>query len=248
MADPDITRRLSVTGRLLVRSGAEIGRTLEGLRAASAPLTAHLDSGELLFLSRLLHVDEEAQALFVAWSESKAANTVLLAARNVSFTCNHEGLHCEFVCANPTAAEWAKQAAIRLSFPSGLVILQRRAERRYAVPPSVPLRCEVDCGPVSFFAQVVDISLNGLGALVYDPDIQLAPGTRLSKVRVLLPGRISVEVGLEVCYVRRMQDERGEPVNRAGCRLIGDPAAIESLVRLFVAELGADGLAAKPAE
>ena len=125
---------------------------------------------------------------------------------------------------------------IELDFPDALVALQRRAHARGGVPP-VPLRCEVQVGVLSFDAHVVDISLSGLGALIYDPGIHLEPGTVLKGARILHPERRPVLVDLELRYMRPVTLPDGSAAVRAGCRLLASRRVIEDLMRLFVTEL-----------
>jgi c-di-GMP-binding flagellar brake protein YcgR len=224
----------------LVRSRAEIGTSLEAMRAAGNPVTASLERGEHLFLSRLLRVDPRNQAIVVACSELRSANHALLSSATATFSCNHRGVHYEFVAANPNEVEFEGAPAIQLSFPTALLALHRRAQPRFMVPPRVPLRCVVEWGPVSFDARVVDISRQGIGAIVYDPGIRLEPGTRLPRARIEHPAR-SIMVALEVRHARKVTLPGGKPALRAGCRLIGAQHDLEDLIRLFVTDLDAAG-------
>lgn len=226
---------------MLVRSGIEIGRTLEAIRAAGDTLTASFESGELLFLSRLLSVDPEAGYFVIAWSESKQANAALLASRSIAFCCNLQGTRYEFVAADPRQIRSAGAPAIQLSFPAGMLALRRRAQVRIAVPPPLILHCQIKAGPVSYSAQMVDISMDGIGAILYDLSIQLEPGARLEAARIMHPQRDPVVVDLEVRHVTRVSLREGGYANRAGCRFIGAPKDIEDLIRLFVTALGAPG-------
>lgn len=225
-----------------MRSGIEIGRILEAMRAAGDSVTASLQADEILFMSRFLRVDPEAGIIIIGWSDSKQANTALLARRSITFHCNHQGTRYDFVATDPTEVGHQGETAIQLSFPGALLALQRRARLRVLAQPRVPLRCEVRLGPVSFDAQVVDISLDGLGVIVYDPQIRLEPGARLEKVRIIHPNRAPVTVDLEIRHVTTIVVPRtGGFAHRAGCRFLGDPKDLEDMIRLFVTELGAPG-------
>jgi hypothetical protein len=104
--------------------------------------------------------------------------------------------------------------------------------------PQLPVVCEIHLGPVSFEAMVVDLSLGGIGTLVYDAAVRLDPGQRLPGARIRHPQREPVTVDMEVRHVARIVLADGRPANRAGCRLFGPPGDIEDLVRRFLAELG----------
>jgi len=233
----DAKRPLETTGRLLVRSGIEIERILAEVRERGWLLAACPQAGELLFLSRLLHTDPEANAIMVACSEFKHNNEALLACRSVTFRCNHGGTLLEFVASNPDAVTYEGGSAFRLSYPAAVLLLQRRALPRYVVPPEVPLRCEIDWGPISFDAQVVDLSRDGLGAIVFDLYIRIDPGTVFSRARVICPHRKPVVIDMEVRHVTKVLLPDGKPANRAGCRFVGERRDLDDLIRLFITEL-----------
>lgn len=201
-------------------------------------VTANIESGEVLFMSRLLRVEPGQGFMVLACAEQKHANSALLAERVVTFRCNHRGTHYEFAAGAPHEVQHDGAPAIQLTLPVAVVALQRRAQPRTAVPPRVPLRCEIRLGPVSFDASVVDVSIGGIGSLVYDAGIRVDPGTQITRVHIRHPQREPVVVDLEVRYVTRVLLPDGRRANRAGCRILGTSKDIEDLIGLFVTELG----------
>ena len=210
---------------------------LRAICAAAETLSASLPPDDTLFLSRLLHVDPEAGSIVVAWSTTKEANLAILATRRVTFSCNHEGAQYEFLATEPNESDHGGQPGIQFAFPGALLVLHRRAHKRYAVPPQVPLSCEISLGPIAFDAKVVDISLKGIGAIVYDAGIQLEPGMLLRRTRIIQPRGRPVVVDLEVRHISRITLPEGRAAHRAGCRFIGTAGEIESLIRFFVTDL-----------
>ncbi len=97
----------------------------------------------------------------------------------------------------------------------------------------------ISLGPIAFDAKVVDISLNGIGAIVYDANIHLEPGMLLRRTRIIRPQSRPAVVDLEVRHLSRITLPDGRAATRAGCRFIGAAAEIESLIRFFVTELDA---------
>jgi len=235
----DLDRRIaSTSGRVLVRSAIEIAHALTGMVQRCELLTAAVSSGDQLFLSRLLRVDADAGLIVVACSDTKHANSALLGEKAITFRCNHGGTHYEFTAGEPRQVAHAGEPAIQLSFPLALLALQRRLQPRVAVPPRVPLRCEARLEGAAFEAQVVDISLKGLGAIIYAPAIHIKPGTVLEKTRIVHPKRAAIVLDLLVRHVTLVAQRDGSYVNRAGCSFLGEPKDIEDLIRLFVTELG----------
>ena len=231
--------RADETGQLLVRSGIEIGRTLQAMQSAGDTLSAELASEEHLFITRLLQIDAQNGTMSIGWSESKEANALILEMQSVAFRANHEGLHFRFIADHPREASFGSRSVIQLSLPRAMLAVQRRALPRYTVPPAIPLRCEIILGPMSFDALVVDVSLGGIGAIVYDPSIRLDPGMTIPRAKILLPPHAPVLAALEVRHIQTVTDADGTVIKRAGCRFIAPSAGIEALVRLFVAAVEA---------
>jgi c-di-GMP-binding flagellar brake protein YcgR len=230
---------LATTGRLLVRSGIEIGRTMDAMLADGDMVTALWQQGERLFLSRLLRVDPVQEWFAVACDAKPQANEALLATAAVTFTCNHRGAHYNFVATAPALVEIDGAPALRFAFPLALYAHQRRAQPRVQVPARIPLRCEIPWGPLTLDAEVVDVSLDGVGTIVYGSDVQLAIGAKLERVRIVHPERGPVVVGLEVRYAVRIVGRDGMPATRSGCCFLGAPRDLQDLIRVFVTELDA---------
>lgn len=234
-----LAARLDETGQLLVRSGTEIARTLEAMRAAGDSLSADLEAEEHLFVSRVLEVDEKNGSMTLAWSESKEANALVMEKASITFNGNHDGLHFQLVAEHPRETDFGNRSAIQVSLPRAMLAVQRRVLPRYKVPPAVPLRCEISLGAVSFEALVVDVGLGGIGAIVYDASIRLDAGMIVPRARILLPAHAPVLAALEVRSIRTLKRADGTMVKRAGCRFIAPGKGIEALVRVFLAAVEA---------
>ncbi len=232
-----LAARVDETGQLLVRSGIEIAHTLEAMRAAGDSLCAELESEEHLFVSQLLAVDARNGTMTLAWSNSKGANALIMERRSTAFSANHAGLHFRFIAGDPRETNCGDRSAIRFSLGGAMLAAQRRGAPRCVVPAAVPLRCEISVGALSFEAQVVDVSPGGIGAVIYDPSICLDAGMIIPRARITLPGHPPVLAALEVRYIRTVTRADGAVVKRAGCRFIAPGAAIEALVRVFLAAI-----------
>ena len=243
MADhPDtgsLAARAEETGQLLVRSGIEIGHTLEAVRAGGDALSADLELEEHLFITQLLDVNAQDGTMTIGWSESKEVNALIMEKQSIAFSVNHEGLYLRFNVDNPRETEFESRSAIKFSMPKAVLVSQRRGLPRYRVPPSIPLSCEISLGDVSIDALVVDVSLGGIGTVIYDPSIRLDAGMTMPRVRIFLPGHAPVLAALEVRHVRTVTSAGGAVVKRAGCRFIAPSAGVEALVRVFLAAVKA---------
>jgi c-di-GMP-binding flagellar brake protein YcgR len=106
------------------------------------------------------------------------------------------------------------------------------------LPATVALRCEMRVGALTLEAAVVDISLGGMGTLVYDARVRLEPGMRVARARILHGDNVPVTVDLEVSNVSTVVDRDGRPANRAGCIIHGSRQTLEALVQMFISDLG----------
>jgi len=106
------------------------------------------------------------------------------------------------------------------------------------LPPSVALRCEMRIGALTLEAAVVDVSLGGMGTLVYDSRVRLEPGMRIANARVMHGDNAPVTVDLEISNVSTVVDRDGRPANRAGCIIHGSRETLEELVLMFISDLG----------
>jgi len=109
---------------------------------------------------------------------------------------------------------------------------QRREYDRATITPQVPLECLADEGGVlSFKGGLVDISIGGLGFLVYDPNITLEPGTLLRGCRIALPGGGECLADLEVRYTQAITMPNGRRALRSGCRFLTASPQLAALAK-----------------
>lgn len=229
---------------LLTRSRIEIAEILGAVARSESPVTAYLESGELLFVARIRHVDADAGRIVVNYGVSKPANAALFSTKTIMLHCEHGHLHVRFLALSPVEVEYQGEPAFQMKFPEYLLQYHQRMHHRVKIPPQLQMKCIVDCpGFISFELEVVDISRGGQGVILHNPDIRLEPGTVLTGCRIKHPLRHPISVDLEIRYSIGTQLPDGTPVKRLGCRLIGDAGEIEDLVKMFTVTLGAAGSA-----
>ncbi|OGA10898.1 MAG: hypothetical protein A3D95_09735 [Betaproteobacteria bacterium RIFCSPHIGHO2_12_FULL_69_13] len=227
---------LSITG-VMTRSPREITRVLERVRAQATLVTAFLAGGEATFQSLLRVVDSAAGRIVLERSPVDAANSALLSRQRCAFQSELTGWRVEFVAADPREVVHEGTRAIELRFPEVLVSHQRRQHPR-ALDPQLPLLCVADAGGITpFDASIVDMSVAGIGFLVYSADIILEPGTMLKGCRMELPDGIAGAVDLEVRYSQPVTLADGRRAMRSGCRFVNpSPEALELLRRYLGGE------------
>lgn len=223
---------------LLTRSRTEIAEILGAVASAGSPVTAYLDSGELLFVTRIQHVDADAGRIVVNYGFSKPANAALFSTKTIMLHCEHGHLHVRFLALSPVEVEYQGEPAIQMEFPEYLLQYHRRMHHRVKIPPQLRMKCIVDCpGFIPFELEVVDISRGGQGTIIHDPGIKLEPGVVLTGCRIKHPLRPPISVDLEIRYSTRTRLADGNLKVRAGCRFVGHADDVAELVGMFSLDL-----------
>lgn len=237
--EEDRWSRIVGYSQTLVRSRLEIERILRSVVEKKTPVLAFFPAIDHFFMSRLRQVDADLGFVAMEYGGEKAANAAMVAARSVTLSSNDAGVDIEFLGLDPVETTLIDQApGIRIQFPEVLLMRQRRAHHRIRSVPGVPLRCIADTGgAISFEAEIVDLSVGGLGAMSYDVSIVLEPGTVLRKCKVIHPGGTAIEVDIEIRYSIVLVLKDGSRVRRSGCRFLGAQERFEDLMKVFVLDL-----------
>ena len=222
---------------LLFRSHIEICRFLDVLAqekcAISAPIKNHHP-----FTSHFLAVDPVSEHFVVAYCPHKETNSTVLKSSAVEFTAMHDGQHFSFEAKIPEETLFEGQPAIQFRLPTALLLHNRREHPRIPVSETTSLRCIADeTGIIPFESHISDISHDGLGSLVYDPNIVLEKGSILKGSRIILPNGDSVIADLELRYIASTMLPDGTQTNRAGLRFIQKPDEIQKLISYFIQDL-----------
>ena len=212
-------------------SPSEIAQLLGLLQTRKAPITAHLQGGELQFTSKLLAVDAVRSCIVIEPDPDENANAALLTRPRCTFHGSLPGGLVEFAAADPQKIVHEGAPAIRLKFPDVISSHQRRQGERTEILQQVPLECVADEGGVlSFKGGLVDVSVGGLGFLVYDPSITLEPGTVLKGCRIDPNNASPLILDLEVRYSEMVALPDGTRAERSGCRVVEHPESLRDFV------------------
>ena len=223
---------------VLFRSRIEIGRVLQSLLDARCTLSAEVHEGEQLFLTRLLHVDPERNFLVTGFSEEQSANKDAVVQASLNFVSYLHGARIEFEAIEPEDILHEGKAGIRFAFPKALVRSQQRQHPRIPVPSDASLRCVADnAGVMPFEARIVDISLGGMGGMIYDATIRLPVGTVLRGCKIVVPSRDAVIVDVEVRHTCAVIQQDGSLAHRSGVRFLKQSRAIQALIDVFIQDL-----------
>lgn len=237
MASSSISARLSNTGRLLVRSGIEIGRMLDAMLEDGDAVTASLPP-QLIFLSRLVRVEPRNGTMLLACSDNKSANMAALAARSLVLRCNHRGAQFAFSGDKPRYTVETGLPCIQCGLPATVLgMQQRRGVADIQAPAEAVVRCDLRLGERVFASRLIDVGLDGTCVLAADPSIPLREGTRLEGARIRHAQTGPYLVDLEVRGSTRTVLADGRPASRIRCKLLASREVLENLIRLFIIDL-----------
>lgn len=190
------------------------------------------------FVSHILSVDPAAGHFIVAYCANKSLNAALFGLPVLEFTASHRGAHLVFQVSHPSDTQFEGRPGIRFAFPQSLILYHRREQPRIPVPADMSLRCVADAeGVIPFEARITDISIDGMGGMLYDSDVRLAAGAVLKGCRIITPAGEAIVADLEVRYTATIALPDGTLARRAGVRFVQRPERIDALIGLFVRDL-----------
>lgn len=238
MSAPATPGKITRPENLLFRSRLEICRIFQVLAQERSLLTAEIRNGHP-FASHILSVDPECGRFTIAYSAHKLINAMVLDSPTVEFTAtDQQGLHFSFDASSPEETQFDGQPAIQFALPKMLLLHNQREHPRIPDPADVSLRCVADAaGIIPFESHITDISHDGLGCLIYDPDINLEIGAVLKGCRIILPNGDAVLADLEVRHIATTTLSDGTTAHRAGLRFVQRRDEIVKLVNLFIQDL-----------
>ncbi|MBV8465063.1 MAG: flagellar brake protein [Burkholderiales bacterium] len=238
MPADDASERAADTTQILIRSREEVLRIFETLLALRAPLSAHPPGRDVFFSSQLCAVEPDGIGLAMPCAENDALGRALVTLDAVPIQSHYPRGNVEFLASRLATARVGQVPALRFDVPEFVLVRQRRAHPRIKVLPSMPVHCLADeQGPLPFDALVADISVGGLGAMVYDASITLEKGAVLRGCRLVHPGGSVENLDIEVLYSHDAVLPDGRPARMSGCRFVQMTPELEGLMQVFIADL-----------
>lgn len=239
---PEASGRASVAPGRAIRSGAEIANMLLTICDEELAVTAYLEKGEMLFVSRVRAVDPDFGRIVLDYSQWKPANSALLACKQVQFHCEYKNRHIQFLADAPAEVVFGGNAGIQVGFPKFILDLQQRTHRRFRVASQPALWCVIKQeGSDPIVANVDDISRGGLGGIVHDPGVVLKPGTIIKNCQITGSSlNQPIDVSIEVRYLKTIRSPEGTLSKRVGCRFLASSTDLQELIDVFIVDLEDD--------
>lgn len=229
--------------RYLLRSPQEIAQVLRGVAKSRELVTVYFDHGQRFFLTSILAVDPPNDALFLDWGADEEINRRVQSAQHLVCVTSHERVKVQFALGPLAAASFDGRPAWRARLPKVLLKLQRREYYRLVIPVRSPLTCLVPWGDETEEADVMDISIGGVGLGKLPPAMGLEVGRQLPGCRITLPGEGSLLATLEVRSLQDVSLKSGGLIKRAGCRFLDLPASQQAMIQRYIIRIDRERLA-----
>jgi c-di-GMP-binding flagellar brake protein YcgR len=227
-----------------VRSRLEVVALLRALQEGKVLITAYFGAGDLL-LTDLVAVHPESDEIVFGLGRDQAANLRLLASDEIVFVAAPDGIKMQFYGSAPRALQAEGYPAFAVPIPNALLRLQRREYFRVPTPLARPLVCTAESPEVPgerIDLTLVEISCGGLGAMVDTRQLRPEKGMLLTGCELKLPETEPMRMSLEIRHVlESTRDRRGRA--RIGCRFVGLPRRLSTVLQRFVNKLQREWLA-----
>jgi c-di-GMP-binding flagellar brake protein YcgR len=223
---------------LLFRSHIEISRIMQVLAQEHCAISSEIGS-DYHFSSHILSINLKTNHFYIAYSTSKLLNAKLLAASSIEFTATDpQNLHFTFNGATPEETLIDDQPVIQFELPKVLLLHNQREHSRLPIPADVSLRCVADeAGIIPFESHVTDVSHDGLGCLIYNPDINLEKGAILKSCRIIIPNGDAVITDIVLRHITTVTLPDGTIAHRAGFRFARRTPEQQKVINLFIQDM-----------
>ncbi|HYE38033.1 flagellar brake protein [Methylocaldum sp.] len=226
-------------GGYTLKGRSEIIETLKLIQKKKCLLSAQPSGKNLSFVTTIVQVMPERELVVMDLSENFGLNQQLLAAQEVVFSGQVEGIQSRFTLAKLTEATLNGQTVLAAPIPDSLYWRQQRKFYRVTIPVAMPAKCVVKLDDMPAEFGIADISLSGL-ALV-DKTNRLndsfAMGHILEECTLILPGHGEVKLGLEVRNKVAMTWANPPAGQRVGCIFRGTSRNFEISLQKFIYEI-----------
>lgn len=225
------------SGVQLVSEAPEIGRMLRELAEPSAEIQVYLNGGLAAGPASLLDVDSGLARLLIDCSGVIPAMHAQTYDGMLCIAQYHDD-QLQFTLDGVVPLPDGRSGRFTAPLPGELRRSQRRAFPRLGVPLGRPFQAEFTVYGETYYANVYDLSLGGVGLRAAPRDVpELYAGKRLQKVSLELGRGTLLTVELEVRMWRPFRSRLlGEQVH-IGCRFVDLAPAAQAKLARVVAEL-----------
>ena len=224
--------------RFTVHSRVEILFLLRAMQKRKLLVNLDLPDSRCIIVTSVLAVDEANNTLILDSARGDALQHELLAAKEVEFSTQLDGVSISFLTGPIAACEYEKLPAVRIALPQALVRLQRREHFRVPLPITKPVQCivplEQDTGVEQVATHIVDIGGGGVAIVETSGRHNYVTGMILSNCHLLLPDLNEVVTSLEIRNLEEIRLQNGKTKTRLGCKFVELPNDMAALLQRYV--------------
>lgn len=214
----------------LIRSRHEVLRLLTAILDQQMPLAITFLSVGCVLTSTIVYVDEHSNTVLVScppdWTTARGES-----GDAIMIGCVFEDSKIEFQCGPHAVVDLDGTLVVGLPIPEFLWRFQRRRNPRHRVEG---LRMVLNFGFLDAEAQIVDLSLGGIGMLNCNDEIRIEAGEVLRNCSIMLPGVGLISVNLQVQRQTKIIGADGRPMTQVGCQFTGLPDATRQMLAHFL--------------
>ena len=217
----------------LVRSRSLVLRVLNSIATQDLPLSVRFLNAGCTLASSLVFVDEDSNTLLLSCPPEWE---MLLQAPgdSVMVGCLFGDSKIEFQAGACAKVDLDGTPVVGVPIPEFLWRFQRRRDPRQQVSG---LKITLNMGFLEAEAEVVDLSVGGIGLLNCDRELKLAQGETLHNCAIKVPGVGRVPVNLVVQHRRDIYVADGVPATRVGCQFVGLADSARQLIAHYLQAL-----------
>lgn len=215
---------------------------LRAMQQKGALISLYPGEGPRSFLTTLLAIEENPDALIFDVSRHDAENDAAVASRRPVFITQLEKVRMQFTVPKLEHVVYEGGPALRCAYPERLLRLQRRDYFRLTAPINPRIHCVLPLRDESGQEQAIDIKLldisaGGVAVLVPPIGVSFVPDAVFHNARMALPELGEITASLVVRNVFAITQRDGTTHMRAGCEFVNLPAKMAAVLQRFIMKL-----------
>ncbi len=205
-------------------------------------LSVRFGEGKAFFLTAILEIDEENNAIIFDYGPKEVLNQQLLNATRVTFEADFAGIKSSFKGKTLKKILYNGEPAFSMPIPESIFWMQRREFFRIKSPRSKSSHCQlIREGQEPVKLLLYDISLTGFSVLNTSAEISnlLVPGAQFEKSRLVLTGTGEDTISFKVCSKLIINPDKIAvlKIQKIGCLFTKITPLFESTVQRYINQL-----------
>lgn len=229
-------------GRYFLQGRTEVLFHLRAMRQKGALISLYPGEGPRSFLTSLLSIEEDPDALIFDISRHDHDNDAAVASRRPVFITRVDKVRMQFTVPGLETVMHEGGPALKCAYPERLLRLQRRDYFRLTAPVNPRINCVLPlCDETgreqAIEIKLLDISAGGIAVLVPPLGISFVPDAVFHNVRMALPEVGEITTSLKVRNVFSITQRDGIAHLRAGCEFVDLAPKSAGLLQRFIMKL-----------